>query len=386
MPSLWAETFVDATFARGCLAAMLSFALAMLLAPACIRLLKQYCGEQIKSASAELDRLHHAKHGTPTMGGVLIVSCFIVALLIFGDRTNPEVLIVAATTVALCAVGCVDDWIKLRTARRGISARAKLASQMAIALTAASLLFGMYVHTGVSPKLDLPLVGSLSMGWWFVPWAALVVVGSSNAVNLTDGLDGLAGGCLLLAVLAMSLAAGSLAAGQVAAAGEVAVAGAALTGALAAFLWFNWHPARLFMGDAGSLPLGGVLGLIAVIARQELLLVIVGGVFVVEALSVIVQVGWFRSTGRRVLRCAPLHHHFQFAGMAETRIVTRFWMAGGLCAALGLALAAAGANWPANTSSSESGPMAASPQTLPRGAGQEMPAPERTISMRSVSK
>jgi len=372
------------TLARSGLAGVLSFVLAMLLAPACIRWLKRRCGERVKSSSAELDRLHSAKRGTPTMGGVLIVGCFLVALLVCGDRSSPLVMLVAATAAALCAVGCVDDWIKLRTARQGLSVRAKLAAQAVIALGAAGLLFLRYMHTGEVPKLDLPLVGSLSMGWWFVPWATLVVVGSSNAVNLTDGLDGLAGGCLLVAVLAMSLAA--VATNQVSGAAESAVAGAALAGAIAAFLWFNWHPAKLFMGDAGSLPLGGVLGLIAVIARQELLLVVVGGVFVVEALSVIVQVSWFRSTGRRVFRCAPLHHHFQFAGVAERKIVTRFWMAGGVCAVAGLALAIAGANWPAQTSSSDRGPMAVSPQNLPSGAGQEMPAPERTISMRSVSK
>jgi len=395
MPSVWAHPFIVDTLARSGLACVLSLALAMLLAPWCIRWLKRSCGEQVKSGSAELDRLHRAKHGTPTMGGVLIVGCFLAALFVVGDRTNPLVLLVAATTVALCAVGCTDDWIKLRTARRGLCARTKLAAQAVIALSAASLLFLMYVHTGVPPKLHLPLAGSLDMGWWFVPWAALVVVGSSNAVNLTDGLDGLAGGCMLVAVLAMSLV--SLVAGYepwapllgmapVSGAAEMAVAGAALAGVLAAFLWFNCHPAKIFMGDAGSLPLGGVLGLMAVIARQELLLVIVGGVFVAEALSVIVQVGWFRTTGRRVLRCAPLHHHFQFAGVAEKQIVARFWLAGGLCAASGLAITIAGANWSAKTSSSDRGPMAESPQTLPTGAGQEMPAPERTISMRSVSK
>ncbi len=355
----------------------------MLLAPRCIRWLRARCGEQVKSASAELTRLHSAKQGTPTMGGVLIVGCFLATLLVFGHWANATLPLVALVAAALCAVGCADDWVKLRTARRGLSARVKLAAQATIAIAAASWLFAMYVHVGESPKLCLPLVGSFDMGWWFVPWAALVIVGSSNAVNLSDGLDGLAGGCMLLAIAAMALVA--LIAGHEAwastmgisfspHAAEMAVVGAALAGALVAFLWFNCHPAAIFMGDAGSLPLGGVLGLIAVVARQELLLLLVGGVFVIETLSVIVQVGWFRCTQRRVFRCAPLHHHFQFRGVAEDKIVVRFWIAGGMCAILALAIVAAGANWPAETSSTNSGIADASPQTLPPSASQELPA------------
>ena len=177
--------------------------------------------------------------------------------------------------------------------------------------------------------------------------ATVVMVASSNAVNLADGLDGLAGGCLIFATAAMALVAyGSghaewaayLGLARIPGSGEMTVLAAAMIGALLGFLWFNCHPAQVFMGDTGSLPLGGLLGLLAVVARQELLLVVVAGVFVVEAASVIVQVGWYRWRRRRVLLCAPLHHHFQFLGWPETRIVTRFWIASALCAGLGLAI------------------------------------------------
>jgi phospho-N-acetylmuramoyl-pentapeptide-transferase len=383
MPSLWASSAMVDVLARGGLACALSFLLVLLCAPRCIRWLRGRCGEKIKSASAQLDRLHSAKQGTPTMGGVLVVGSFLTAFIVCSDYASPTTWIVALVAAGLCALGCADDWTKLRTARRGLRARTKLALQLAIAVTASGLLFLISQHTGAAAKLHLPLMGSFDMGWWFVPWAALVIVGSSNAVNLTDGLDGLAGGCLLLAVVAMSLAA--LLTGQGANATEMTVAGAALAGAIAAFLCFNLHPAKVFLGDAGSLPLGGLLGLTAIIARQELLLVLVGGVFVIEALSVLVQISWFRTTGRRAFRCAPLHHHFQFAGMPEKAVVARFWLAGAVCAACGLVVASTAANQPAETSSIDRGPVAASPQTLPSGAGQEMLAPERTISMRSVS-
>jgi phospho-N-acetylmuramoyl-pentapeptide-transferase len=183
------------------------------------------------------------------------------------------------------------------------------------------------------------------LGLWFIPLAILVIVGSSNAVNLTDGLDGLAGGCLVFAIGAMAIMAYAgghaglaeyLGVARIPHANEMVVVAGAMLGGVLGFLWFNCHPAQVFMGDTGSLPLGGLLGLLAVVARQELLLLIVGGVFVVEALSVIIQVGWFRRTGKRVFRCAPLHHHFEFLGWPETRIVVRFWIAGALCALFGM--------------------------------------------------
>ncbi len=337
---------LDRLATRAALAAALSFLSAIVLGPRCIAWLRARYREPVKSPSAEIARLHAAKQNTPTMGGLFLVAGLVVAALILGDDTNAYLRIALVTTVALCALGAVDDWIKLRTVRRGLSAPVKLASQGAIATVAATLIHSVHVHIPDATKLTLPLMGSFEMGWWFVPWAALVVVGASNAVNLTDGLDGLAGGCLVWASGALALiayAAGderwSAALGMtyIPGAAEMSIACAALAGGMLAFLWFNCHPASVFMGDAGSLPLGGLLGLVAVIARQELLLVVIGGVFVVEALSVIVQVISFRGWRRRVLLCAPLHHHFQLRGWAEDKIVVRFWIAAGLCAVAGLA-------------------------------------------------
>jgi phospho-N-acetylmuramoyl-pentapeptide-transferase len=250
--------------------------------------------------------------------------------------------------IGLAAVGAVDDLVKIFRPQNGLSVGVKLAAQSAVVLGPALVLF---LHQESVPhaldfKLPTGMVG-FDMGWWFVPWATLVIVGSSNAVNLTDGLDGLAGGCLVLATAALAVLAYASGAGlpivsdavPLAGAGEFAVIACGMIGGLLGFLWFNRHPARVFMGDTGSLPLGGLLGFIAVAMRQEMLLIVIGGVFVAEALSVIIQVGYFKWCRRRLFLCAPLHHHFQFKGWSERRIVTRFWLAGACCAILGVGVA-----------------------------------------------
>jgi phospho-N-acetylmuramoyl-pentapeptide-transferase len=331
---------------RALLAAALGLLLAIAAGPWCIVWLKRRFREPVKSASAEVARLHAAKRDTPTMGGIFIVACLAIVLLLVADFGNPFLPLALATTVALCAVGAADDWIKLRTARRGLTAKTKLAAQAAIALAAATLVTWLHLHVEGGTKLTVPWLGSFDIGWWFMPWAALVIVGSSNAVNLTDGLDGLAGGCFVCAGLAVAVLARVVGNPQwaevcgvthIPGASELAVVMAALVGCLLAFLWFNCHPAAVFMGDAGSLPLGGLLGLAAVILRQVMLLVLIAGVFVAEALSVIVQVLFFRWTRRRVFLCAPLHHHFQMRGWPEDKIVVRFWIASVLCAVAALA-------------------------------------------------
>jgi phospho-N-acetylmuramoyl-pentapeptide-transferase len=204
------------------------------------------------------------------------------------------------------------------------------------------------VHAQLPDGLQgaVPLFGgSISLGWWFVPLAVITIVGSSNAVNLTDGLDGLAGGCLVFATAAMAAVtyacahrgwADYLGIPHITGAGEMVVVAGGMLGAILGFLWFNCHPASVFMGDTGSLPLGGLLGLLAVVSRQELLLLVIGGVFVLEALSVVVQVASYKWRRKRVFLCAPLHHHFQFQGWPESKIVVRFWIASALCAILGL--------------------------------------------------
>jgi phospho-N-acetylmuramoyl-pentapeptide-transferase len=378
LPSTFALLPLSASTAtRAGIAAAFGLLLAMICGPRCIAWLKARYREPVKSASPEIARLHAAKRDTPTMGGVFIIACLVLVLLLIGDHTNPFLPLALVTAVALCVVGAIDDWIKLRTARRGLTARTKLAAQAAIALAAATLLTWMHLDIEGGTKLTLPLVGSFDVGWWFVPWAALVIVGSSNAVNLTDGLDGLAGGCLVCAGVVVALLAcvvghphwaAALGVTHIPGAGEMSVVLAALVGSLLAFLWFNCHPASVFLGDAGSLPLGGLLGLVAVIARQELLLVLIAGVFVAEALSVIVQVIFFRWTRRRVFLCAPLHHHFQLRGWPEDKIVVRFWIAAGLCAVVAVAtfLPAAGQlAGPAQT--------ARYPAEIPQPPGQEPP-------------
>ena len=212
---------------------------------------------------------------------------------------------------------------------------------------AALLVWHYQANLGQPFPLRVPLLGSSpDLGLWFVPLAVLVMVGSSNAVNLTDGLDGLAGGCLIFATGAMAIVAYAVGHAQlaeylhisrVAGVDEMLVLCGGMIGGLLGFLWFNCHPAQVFMGDTGSLPLGGLLGLLAVVSRQELLLVIIGGVFVVEAVSVILQVGSYKWRRRRIFLCAPLHHHFQLRGWPESHVVVRFWIASAFCAILGLA-------------------------------------------------
>jgi phospho-N-acetylmuramoyl-pentapeptide-transferase len=250
-------------------------------------------------------------------------------------------------SVALATLGAVDDLSKLRSGSRGMRARSKLITQVVICSVVALLVFRLHSQTPGALLLHLPLIHEpLALGWWFVPLAAAVMVGSSNAANLTDGLDGLAGGCLIFSTLGMAVlayAAGHaelaqyLGVAHIPGASEAAVLAGGMVGGLLGFLWFNCHPAEVFMGDTGSLSLGGLLGFLAIVARQELLLLVVAGVLVVEAASVIVQVTVYKWRRRRVFLCAPLHHHFQFRGWPESRIVVRFWIVSALCALLGVA-------------------------------------------------
>jgi phospho-N-acetylmuramoyl-pentapeptide-transferase len=336
------------TTQRALLAALCSFVLALVLGPALIGWLRRRFLEPNISDSAKLAELHQNKHRTPTMGGLFIVAGLVAGVLVFGDLTNIYMLVALLVAVGLAAVGACDDLTKLRGQRNGISARTKLAGQVAVSLAAAALLYQHQVQLEDGLQLQLPLVGtSVDLGLWFIPLAVLVMVGSSNAVNLTDGLDGLAGGCLVFALAALGVVAYGCGHAELAqylnlprlpGAQEVLVLVAAMLGGVLGFLWFNCHPAQVFMGDTGSLPLGGLLGLVAVATRQELLLVVVAGVFVAEAVSVMLQVGSYKLRRKRILLCAPLHHHFQFKGWPESKIVVRFWIASALCAVLGLAM------------------------------------------------
>ncbi len=358
--------------ARASIAAAASFLLAVLLGRPMIAWLRARFREPIKSASATIEQLHAAKRWTPTMGGLFIVAGIAISALLLADLSNPLVTIAILLMFALTLVGAVDDLAKLRTSARGLSARSKLAAQVVVAASAAVAVYNLHRHTPGALEMPWPLSAeSLALGWWFVPLAVVVVVGASNAVNLTDGLDGLAGGCLLFATGAM--AAITYASGHsdwarylhiahIPGAGELAVVAGGMLGAVLGFLWFNCYPASVFMGDAGSLPLGGLLGLLAIVCRQELVFALVAGVFVVEAASVIVQVGSYKLRGRRLLRCAPLHHHFQFYGWPENKIVVRFWIAAALAAIGGLGLVKLGAR---DLDSAEDGPRVAQIDRIP---------------------
>ena len=333
--------------ARAALALVTSFAAAVLLGPLAIRCLRGRFRERIDSASERLNELHAGKHGTPTMGGAFVVAALVVAVLLWGDLANSYVQLGLFVAVAFAALGAADDWIKLSTRRRGLTVRQKLVAQTLLALAAAAWLYG--VHRGVPSGTDLvwPIGNAaLPLGVGFVAWSMLVLVGSSNGVNLTDGLDGLAGGCVVFAAAAftgLTYLAGHyelaryLSIPYLAGSGELSIVLAALVGAMLGFLWYNCHPAQVFLGDTGSLALGALLGLAALVTRQELLLVVVGGVFVIETLSVVAQVGWFRCTGRRLIACSPLHNHFLFRGLDEHKIVVRFWIGSALLALMGVA-------------------------------------------------
>ncbi len=335
--------------ARIAAAALLSFLAALLLGPSAIRwLTSRKLGERVDSASERLNELHAAKQNTPTMGGVFIVAAIVLSTLICADHSSGWTWCGLFVALAFSAIGTRDDWVKLTTRRRGLSARRKMILICAVSLIAAAGLSVMQRGTAYHNHFMCPL-GLTSWAIGLVPfllWAVFLLSGFSNAVNLTDGLDGLAAGCMVFAGTAVSalaylsghrLLAEHLSIPHFIGAGELAVLGAATVGASLGFLWFNAAPAQVFMGDAGSLPLGGLLAFIALAIRQEWLLLVIGGVFVAEALSVILQVGSYKLTGKRIFACSPLHHHFQFRGMPETRIVIRFWIIAALLAIAGLA-------------------------------------------------
>jgi phospho-N-acetylmuramoyl-pentapeptide-transferase len=307
---------------------------------------KQTNGQPIRSdgPNGHLTR----KKGTPTMGGFLILLALTISTLLWADLANPYVWIVLLVTVGFGLIGFFDDYRKLtRNSHRGLSGRAKLVLQAALG-AGACLAITFVAPPGLAAALAVPFFKNvlIELGWFFVPFGVLVIVGASNAVNLTDGLDGLAivpsmiaAGCFaLIAYLAGNLIfANYLQIHHIVGAGELTVFCGAMVGASLGFLWFNAPPAMVFMGDTGSLSIGAALGTISVITKHELVLAIIGGLFVLEAVSVIVQVVSFKLTGRRVFRMAPLHHHFEQKGWEEPTIVIRFWIIAWILAIAGLA-------------------------------------------------
>lgn len=312
------------------------------------RLRRLKFGQQIRSDGPES---HKAKAGTPTMGGILIVGGTLVPTLLWGDLTNRNIWILIFATLGFGAIGLADDYIKIVKKRSlGLTAAQKLGWQFAAALVIGG---GLYLASLANPdsfstRVVFPFFKRLQpdLGVFYIVFAAVLLVGCTNAVNLTDGLDGLAIGATLISSAALTGLA-YLTGHRIFAtyldllfrpsAGEVTVFCGALTGAAMGFLWWNCYPAQVFMGDVGSLALGGAIGTVAILIKQELLLIPIGGLFVIEALSVIAQVTSFRFTGKRVLRMAPLHHHFELIGWRETQVVIRFWIVAFIFALMSLA-------------------------------------------------
>ena len=327
-------------------ATVTALALSLLLGPRFIRLLRERAfGQAIRD---EGPQSHQQKAGTPTMGGLLILFCFTVPTLLWASLTNVFVWLALGTTLAFGAIGFADDYLKLaKRHNKGLSARTKFVLTVVAAGTFGALLWALPDAYGFQPTLAFPFFKRLvlDLGIVYVPFVVLVLVGASHAVNVTDGLDGLAIGAALIAaatyavfsyVAGNSVVASYLQVAYVPGAGELAVFCGAMVGASLGFLWFNAHPAEVFMGDVGSLAIGAAIGTVAVVSKQELVLVLVGGLFVIEALSVIFQVASFKLRGKRVLRMAPLHHHFELAGWKEPKIIVRFWILAVLFALLSL--------------------------------------------------
>jgi phospho-N-acetylmuramoyl-pentapeptide-transferase len=347
-------------------AAGTAFLIGLILGPLMIRLLRRFkLGQPDRlSASPEARKLHQGKAGTPTMGGVLIVISVVFSSLLWAVPGNRFVLLALAGTVFMGAIGFWDDYLKVRRkSRRGLSARFRLILQVAFCVALVLFLRSedstrILTDRIMLPFLKTPVLVNLSLAG-ALGFISLVIVGSANAVNLTDGLDGLAIGCtnaVSLAYLILAYIAGHVGLSRyllvpyIPGSGELAVYCGALLGAGMGFLWYNCHPARVFMGDTGSLALGGGISIVAVLIQQEIALILVGGVFVIEALSVMIQVVGFKlSGGRRVFRCAPLHHHFEILGkerairegrdqdVVETMVTIRFWIVASLFALLGVA-------------------------------------------------
>ncbi|NDV18889.1 phospho-N-acetylmuramoyl-pentapeptide-transferase [Pseudodesulfovibrio sp. JC047] len=328
---------------RSVWALLTALIISIMFGPAMIRWLKRIkCGQYIREDGPH----HQAKEGTPTMGGIMILISVGISTLLWADLSNVYIWLTLLVYVGFSAIGFADDYIKVvKKQNQGLSAKAKFTLQCLVTASAIALLIN---EPAYSTQLSVPFFKNFNpdLGWFYLPFAMVVMVGASNAVNLTDGLDGLAIGPMVVAMACFAIfiyvsghatMADYLQVHNIQGIGEVTIFCGAMVGAGLGFLWFNAHPAQVFMGDVGSLGLGGALGFVAVLAKQELLLAIVGGVFVFETLSVILQVGYFKLTGgKRIFKMAPLHHHFELKGIPESKIIVRFWILSILMALMAL--------------------------------------------------
>jgi len=319
---------------RTAAATITALAISLVLGPWLIRRLRAFqIGQVIRQ---EGPQSHRAKAGTPTMGGLLILAAAIVPTLLWADLTNPYIWIAVLSTAAFGAIGFLDDYLKVtRRSSGGLAPRYKMGLQILAAVAVGLSLMWLAGQNLYNTRLIFPFFKQLipDLGWAYVPFAVFVLVAWSNAVNLTDGLDGLAISTFAVAIACLTalayitghrVFAEYLLLVRFAPAGELTIFCGALVGASLGFLWYNAHPAEIFMGDVGSLALGGALATVAILIKQELLLVIIGGVFVIEAASVVIQVASFKLRGRRVFKMAPLHHHFELLGWQEPKVITRF--------------------------------------------------------------
>jgi len=346
---------------RQTMAIVLAFAMCILLGPRLIGWLRrQKIADQSVLGQGHAGESARHKDGTPTMGGVLIIAAVALATLLLADLNNFTVRMALVCLLWLGAVGMADDWLKLTAGRRagsrqGLTSLEKLLFQLGLAILLCAFTYWHGRHVEIAHTLYFPFLKGFKLVLGplaFVVLGTLVITGSSNAVNLTDGLDGLATGCVAIVSFAFMIVAAIadktglaqyLFLTHVQGAGDMAVIAAAISGACMGFLWFNCHPASVFMGDTGSLALGGMLGYISIVIRQEILLFMVGGIFVLEAISVILQVSYFKYSrrrwgqGRRIFLCSPIHHHFRLKGWTENQVVVRFWLIGAMLAAMALA-------------------------------------------------
>ena len=328
-------------------AILTSLIITFVIGPIIIRNLKKYkIGQTVRSDGP---KTHQVKSGTTTMGGLIIILSLLFSTILWARLDNPFILWLIAATIYFGMIGFVDDYLKLvKKNPKGLSARKKLLFQSIFAILVIIYLYFYPTNTQYATSLNIPYLKTtfLEMSFLYFVLIFLVIVGSSNAVNLTDGLDGLATGNIIIAALTLAVfsylighshISSYLKVPYVAGAGEISVFLTALFGSGLGFLWYNSYPAEIFMGDTGSLCLGGLLGLSAVFIKQELILFIVGGIFVAEALSVMIQVSVFKRTQKRVFRMAPIHHHFELGGLAETKVTIRFWIVGIILAIIAIA-------------------------------------------------
>jgi phospho-N-acetylmuramoyl-pentapeptide-transferase len=337
------NVFTYLTF-RGAFAALTTLLICFLFGSKIVEFLhKLKIGQSIREDGPST---HLSKQGTPTMGGIFIIISVVIAMAFWGDLRNITVLITMGTFLAFGAIGFIDDFLKVtRHNSGGLKAWVKLAAQFVAAIAVVLIIY--FTGDDSTTALYIPFFKNpvLDMGWVWIPFAVLLIVGESNAVNFSDGLDGLLAGLLIVVFLTLALLtyitgridySEYLGIPYVPQAGELTVFCLAAAGACVGFLWFNAHPAEVFMGDVGSLSLGGVIGVISLITKKELLILVIGGVFVLEIASVIIQVVSFKLRGKRVFKMAPLHHHYELIGWPETKTVIRFWILGGLFAIIAL--------------------------------------------------